>query len=333
RSYEMVISLLAVLKAGGVYVPIDPLYPYERINYIKSDANVRIMLTQHHIYESSNWQDSDILCVDSEWGQWENESANNLDISFSGSNLAYIIYTSGSTGRPKGAMNTHQGICNRLKWMQDAYHLDQSDRVLQKTSFSFDVSVWEFFWPLMTGATLVLAESDRHKDSSYLIKLIQEQQITTIHFVPSMLQAFVEEPELHHCTALRRVICSGEALPFDLKERCLKELPKVNLYNLYGPTEAAIDVTHFSCESGGRNKSVPIGQPIANHKIYILDEEMNIVPIGVRGEIYISGIGIARGYHHRPDLTAEKFIPNPIAENQGGRLYRTGDVGRYLQDG
>ncbi|WP_217563127.1 non-ribosomal peptide synthetase [Paenibacillus sp. GbtcB18] len=335
RSYEMVVSLLAVLKAGGAYVPIDPGYPRERIAYIQADSGASLTLTQRGIAERFGWQEPGLLRVDEAAGQWAAEAGHNLaDADTGGDGLAYIIYTSGSTGQPKGAMNTHRGVCNRLKWMQEKYQLSAADRVLQKTPFGFDVSVWEFFWPLMTGAALVLARPEGHKDSEYLAELIREKRITTLHFVPSMLQVFLEERGLAAGTGrLRQIFCSGEALPYELMERTRMKLSHVALHNLYGPTEAAIDVTYHPCEVSEVRRTVPIGRPIANMRMYILDDEMNVVPAGVKGELYIGGPGIARGYYRRPGLTAEKFVPNPYCSVPGERLYRTGDIGWYRSDG
>ncbi|HEY0602555.1 MAG TPA: amino acid adenylation domain-containing protein, partial [Herpetosiphonaceae bacterium] len=242
------------------------------------------------------------------------------------------IYTSGSTGQPKGAMNTHVAIVNRLLWMQDAFGLTVSDRVLQKTPFSFDVSVWEFFWPLLTGATLVVAKPGGHQDSAYLVDLIARERITTLHFVPSMLQVFLDEPQLERCHSLRRVICSGEALPLALQERFFTRL-QAELHNLYGPTEAAVDVTWWPCQPNSALHTVPIGRPIANTQIYILDQQLRPVPVGVPGELHIGGVQLARGYLHRPALTAEKFIPDPFSPTANARLYKTGDLARFLPDG
>jgi amino acid adenylation domain-containing protein len=253
-----------------------------------------------------------------------------------------VIYTSGSTGEPKGVMNVHQGICNRLLWMQDAYQLSQTDRVLQKTPYTFDVSLWEFFWPLLAGASLVVAQPQGHKDAAYLISLIAEEKISTLHFVPSMLQVFLEQQGLETCSSLRRVFCSGEALPFEFQQRFFARLG-CELHNLYGPTEASVDVTYWACQRESQRPVVPIGQPIANTHIYLLDQHLNPVPVGVLGELHIAGTGLARGYLERPALTAEKFIPNPFPpsvpppgrdERGGGaRLYKTGDLARYSPDG
>jgi non-ribosomal peptide synthetase component F len=225
-----------------------------------------------------------------------------------------------------GAMNTHRGIVNRLLWMQDVFHLDRSDAVLQKTPCTFDGSVWEFFWPLITGAHLVLAQPEGHFDSAYLAQLIQREQVTTIHFAPSMLEVFLDEPDLERqCHTLRRVICSGEALSRQLQERFFDRLG-CELHNLYGPAEAS--ATWWPCSGDDRRPFAPIGRPIANTEIYLLDGHRNLVPVGVPGELHIGGVGLARGYLNRPELTAEKFI-----ETQLGRLYRTGDLARRLADG
>ncbi|WP_147461739.1 AMP-binding protein, partial [Pseudomonas savastanoi] len=236
-----------------------------------------------------------------------------------------------STGKPKGAGNSHRALVNRLHWMQKAYALDGSDTVLQKTPFSFDVSVWEFFWPLLTGARLAVALPGDHRDPERLVQTIREHQVTTLHFVPSMLQAFLTHPQVEGCNSLRRVVCSGEALPSELAGQVLKRLPQADLFNLYGPTEAAIDVTHWTCTKDDV-LSVPIGRPIDNLKTHILDDGLLPAAQGVSAELYLGGIGLARGYHNRAALTAERFVPDPFDE-QGGRLYRTGDLARYRDEG
>ncbi len=332
RSIEMVAGLLGILKAGGAYVPLDPAYPQERLSFMLEDASVPVLLTQQRLSESLPPSDAEVVIIDTLRDVIAEEDVENPDGSATEDNLAYMIYTSGSTGRPKGALNTHRGICNRLFWMQDAYQLTSADHVLQKTPFSFDVSVWEFFWPLLTGARLVLARPAGHQDSGYLVKLIAEQRITTLHFVPSMLQVFLEESGLESCASLKRVVCSGEALPFELQERFFASL-NAELHNLYGPTEAAVDVTFWECKRDSGLRTVPIGQPIANTQIYLLDRRLQPVPIGVAGELYIGGVGVARGYLNRPELTAERFIADPFSAKDGARLYKTGDLARYLPDG
>ncbi|MEM7758013.1 MAG: amino acid adenylation domain-containing protein [Cyanobacteria bacterium P01_A01_bin.40] len=329
RSVEMVIGLLGILKAGGAYVPLDPHYPQQRLSYMLRDSDVTVLLTQSLLLESLPEHQAQIVHLDTDWEVIAQRSQDNPEIGVGSENLAYVIYTSGSTGQPKGVMNTHQGICNRLLWMQETYQLNSRDRVLQKTPFSFDVSVWEFFWTLLTGARIVIALPGGHKDSNYLVDLIARQQITTIHFVPSMLQVFLQEPNLANCSCLKRVFCSGEALPWELTQRFFSQL-ECQLHNLYGPTEAAIDVTYWQCQPQEKLQIVPIGRPIANTQIYLLDQSLQPVPIGVAGELYIGGDGIARGYWNRPELTQEKFIPNPFVPSLSEKLYKTGDLARYL---
>ncbi|WP_308189135.1 non-ribosomal peptide synthetase/type I polyketide synthase [Nostoc mirabile] len=332
RSLEMVVGLLGILKAGGAYVPLDPTYPTERLHYMLEDSGVQVLLTQAQLVESLPKNNARVVCLDTSERAIALLSESNPISGVTPDNLAYVIYTSGSTGKPKGAMNTHQGVCNRLLWMQQTYQLTAADCVLQKTPFSFDVSVWEFFWPLLTGARLVVAKPGGHTDSAYLVNLTLEQQITTLHFVPSMLQVFLEEQGLERCSCLKRTFCSGEALPKKLLERFFARL-NCELHNLYGPTEAAIDVTFWQCQPESNLRTVPIGRPIANTQIYILDHYLQPVPVGVAGELYIGGDGVARGYLNRCDLTTEKFIPNLFSNEPSSRLYKTSDLARYLPDG
>ncbi len=319
RSFEMAIALLAIIKTGAAYVPLDPSYPEDRLSYMLADANVSATISEQSFNSSV-----------------EQLSTQNPQRTLHPQNSVYVIYTSGSTGQPKGVINTHQGLVNRLCWMQQTYSLKTGDRVLHKTPLSFDVSVWEIFWPLLNGATLVIAKPNGHKDSAYLADLIQAQNISVLHFVPSMLTAFLEAPEISNCRTLQHVICSGETLPVSLQEQFLQQFPTTALHNLYGPTEAAIDVTAWQCQPG--STSILIGRPIANTQIHLLDDDLNPVPIGVPGELYISGTGVARGYHNRPALTAEKFIPNSFIASKdttakGKYIYKTGDLARYRSDG
>ena len=316
RSIEMVVGIVGIVKAGGAYVPLDPSYPVERLAFMLEDAQVPVLLTQAHLVGQLPEGSARVICLDRDWQAISAESVENPVSAVTPENLAYVIYTSGSTGKPKGAMNTHKGICNRLLWMQEAYQLTDADRVLQKTPFSFDVSVWEFLWPLLTGARLIVAQPGGHQDSAYLVKLISEQKVTTLHFVPSMLQVFLEQPGVENCISLKRVICSGEALPSALQERFFARVG-AELHNLYGPTEAAVDVTFWACERESNRTTVPIGRPIANTQIYILDSHFQPVPIGVPGELCIGGVGLARGYLNRPELTAEKFICDPFSNQPG----------------
>jgi amino acid adenylation domain-containing protein/non-ribosomal peptide synthase protein (TIGR01720 family) len=332
RCLEMVVALFGILKAGGAYLPVDPAYPEERAAFMLRDSGARYVLcTRDSRHKTANF-DITSVPLDSEWSLITRQSRENPSRNSSPANLAYVIYTSGSTGMPKGAMLSHSGICNRLLWMQEAYGLSASDAVLQKTPFTFDVSVWEFFWPLITGARLVVAPPEKHRDSAYLTSLMQARGITTAHFVPSMLQLMLQEGRLHQCGTLKRVICSGEALPLELQERFFDAVPGVELHNLYGPTEASVDVTFWRCSRQMPYRTVPIGRPIANTQIYILDRNQRPVPAGVAGELHIGGINLARGYLAWPELTAEKFIPNPFGHG-GERLYRTGDLARWMPEG
>ncbi|POA48980.1 non-ribosomal peptide synthetase [Pseudomonas sp. MPR-ANC1] len=332
RSLDMVVGLLAILKAGGGYVPLDPAYPLERLAYMLHDSAPVAVLVQGSTRALLG--EVDVPMIDLDQPHWQAQPMDNLPGAGSTpQHTAYVIYTSGSTGQPKGVVNEHAGVVNRLLWMQDAYPLTAADTVLQKTPFSFDVSVWEFFWPLMTGARLVMAQPGGHKDPQYLAKVIEAENITTLHFVPSMLDVFLANSDTERSRGLRRVMCSGEALPGSLVRRFKLQLPGSELHNLYGPTEAAVDVTAWNCAGPIEQTpdNTPIGKPIANTLMYILDAQQQPVPQGVIGELYIGGVQVARGYLNRPQLNAERFLDDPFRPD--GRMYRTGDVARYLPDG
>ncbi len=334
RSAEMVVGLLAVLKAGAAYVPFDPGYPAERLRFMLDDARVGVLLTQSHLAAALPPHAARVVLLDAPFSGAAAAPAVGAAWAHADS-PAYAIYTSGSTGRPKGAVVTHRGIVNRLLWMQQEYGLAADDRVLQKTPYSFDVSVWEFFWPLIAGARLVMAPPGAHQDPAWLARIVQAQGITTLHFVPSMLQAFLAlagEDLAAVCRTVRRVMASGEALPAELAERALARLG-APLHNLYGPTEASVDVSFHACQSDGGRRPVPIGRPIANLSLYVVDRHGDAVPPGVPGELLIGGVGLARGYLNRPELTAARFVPHPWDERGGGRLYRTGDLARFRPDG
>ncbi len=332
RSPELVAALLAVLKAGGAYLPLDPEYPRERLALMMEDSQVPVLLAQERLLDRLPPHRGRLVPLDAAAAEAIDAPPRRVG----GANLAYVLYTSGSTGRPKGVMVPHLGIRNRLLWMQEAYELTAADRVVQKTPFSFDVSVWEFFWPLLCGARLVVARPGGHRDSSYLAELIQATGATVVHFVPSMLRAFVDEPRAARCGSLRLIVCSGEALPSDLRDRALALFPNAELHNLYGPTEAAVDVTAWACDRTSDLSVVPIGRPIANTAVYVLDPDCGPQPVGVPGELCLGGVQLARGYLARPDLTAERFAPDPFdlaGQGPGARLYRTGDLVRWLPDG
>ena len=330
RSPDMIVALLAVLKAGGVYLPIDPGWPGDRQHFVLEDAQASIVLTQHNYAAPLADFAGTVFCLDSQWSFLEGEAETDLaDAAGSPDDLAYIIYTSGSTGKPKGCMIPHKAICNRLLWMQQEYRLTEQDNVLQKTPYTFDVSVWELFWPLIAGACLVVAKPGGHKSPPYLIETICKQQVTVCHFVPSMLRYFIRHSGVGQCRSLRDVFTSGEALSYDLLLEFRSAL-NCRLHNLYGPTEAAVDVTYWACEERVDGK-VPIGRPISNICVRVLSEVLEELPFGEEGELFIGGVGLAKGYLNRPELTAEKFIDDPF--RPGGKLYRTGDRAAYLPDG
>ncbi|MFF7246967.1 amino acid adenylation domain-containing protein [Embleya sp. NPDC008237] len=329
RSPELVAALLGVLRAGAGYTPLDPQYPAERLAFMLADSGARVLLTGRDLPVPADCAARVLYLED--LASWPDPAPGALSDAAPGpDDVAYLIYTSGSTGRPKGVPNTHRGIVNRITWMQDAYRLTGADTVLQKTPASFDVSVWEFFWPLTTGARLVLARPGGHKDAGYLRDVIAEQGVTLAHFVPAMLTMFLAEEDVEHCTTLRRVVCSGEELTPDAARAFRERLPHCALANLYGPTEAAVDVTAWECE--GPLAAVPIGAPIHNTRVYVLDDAMRPAPLGTPGELYLGGVQVALGYHRRPGLTGERFVPDPFGP-PGARLYRTGDLARWRPDG
>jgi amino acid adenylation domain-containing protein len=334
RGIEMVVALVAIVKAGAAYVPLDPEYPHERLAAMFGDSGVDVVLTQRRFEPNDLFAGLGILYLDDPfWLETDERDDLCVPAACAPDSAAYMIYTSGSTGKPKGVVNIHRGLVNRLLWMQDTFQLGAGDRVLQKTPYSFDVSVWEFFWPLITGACLVVARPGGHRENDYLVRTIVNEAITTIHFVPSMLSLFLTANDLDGITTLRQVMSSGEALPLDLTRRFFAKLPAAKLHNLYGPTEAAIDVTHWECTPASTRNVVPIGRAIANIKLHVLDEAMAQVPDGETGELHIGGVGLARGYWKRPELTAERFVKDPFSPDPGARLYKTGDLARVLPDG
>ncbi|GEB34858.1 non-ribosomal peptide synthase/polyketide synthase [Brevibacillus parabrevis] len=327
RSPGMVVGMLAVLKAGGAYTPIDPSYPPERIQYMLSDSQAPILLTQRHLQELAAYQ-GEIIDVDEE--AIYTGADTNLDNVTGKDDLAYVIYTSGSTGNPKGVMISHQAICNHMLWMRETFPLTTEDAVLQKTPFSFDASVWEFYLPLITGGQLVLAKPDGHRDIAYMTRLIRDEKITTLQMVPSLLDLVMTDPGWSACTSLQRVFCGGEALTPALVSR-FYETQQAQLINLYGPTETTIDATYWPCPRQQEYSAIPIGKPIDNVRLYVVNASNQLQPVGVAGELCIAGDGLARGYWQREELTKASFVDNPF--EPGGTMYRTGDMVRYLPDG
>ncbi|MGW3962970.1 amino acid adenylation domain-containing protein [Amycolatopsis sp. NPDC005003] len=329
RGPHLVTALLAALLAGRPYVPLDPELPPRRLHRMIADAGVTTLLTHGEHAEITDGFAGDLVPVPDPAPT--STTGNPVEVTICPGDLAYVIFTSGSTGTPKGAENQHDGVVNRLSWMQSEFGLTADDVVLQKTPMSFDVSVWEFFWPLLSGARMVLAAPGGHRDPLYLVDLMARERITTVHFVPSMLRFFLDAVTPGALPHLRRILCSGEALPGDLRDRCRELLPHVALSNLYGPTEAAVDVTVWHCRPDETGPAVPIGRPISNVRTYVLDEELRLLPPGAAGELYLGGVQVGRGYRGRPGLTADRFVPDPFVS--GRRMYRTGDRARRRPDG
>jgi amino acid adenylation domain-containing protein len=338
RSHRLSVALLAILKAGGCYVPFDPEFPEERLAFMATDTAIRFLVTDESNTAGQAIPVENRIFIGNHTA-WAGQPCGNPLLAADGERCFNIIYTSGSTGKPKGVMVPHRGIINRLRWMQHEYPIGQGDRVLQKTPYSFDVSVWELFWPLMEGATLVYAKPGGHKDPAYLRDLIIGGGITTLHFVPSMLGIFLMTEGVSHCGSLRQVFCSGEALQLEHSRAFYRQLPHARLHNLYGPTEASVDVSYYPCVAEEPHRSVPIGKPIHNTQLHILDRAFHIVPVGVAGELFIGGEGLALGYLNRDELSRSSFIHNPLwdaanpACHPSRKLYRTGDVARYFSDG
>ncbi|ETT73269.1 linear gramicidin synthetase subunit D [Paenibacillus sp. FSL R7-277] len=330
RSIEMMVAVYGILKAGAAYIPIDPTYPRDRVDYMLQDSEVKLVLyCMDEIDALAGIRKVDLR--DKEL--FLPMSTDNPGVKVEGTQAAYMIYTSGSTGKPKGTINIHSGIRNRIVWGQKEFGMQPGDRQVQKTPFSFDVSCSEIFWALTIGACLVIAKPEGHKDVEYLAQLIRDEQITIAHFVPSILKLFLEHPGAKQAgSSLRKVFCSGEALPYRLKEQFFQTFD-AGLYNLYGPTEASVEVSYYDCSEQLDKEIVPIGKPISNVQLYVLDEYMNPVPYNVSGELFIAGVNLARGYYKRDDLTAEKFISNPFSKYVGARMYRTGDIVKLLPDG
>jgi amino acid adenylation domain-containing protein len=335
RSADMIVALLGVLKAGGAYVPLDVSYPNERVAYVLQDCKARVVLTQEQSRSRVDVGDCHVVALDSDWGQIEAESSSNPRMPLTAANAAYVIYTSGSTGKPKGVVGLHGATRNRLEWMYQRYPFAADEVCCQKTSLSFVDSIWEIFGPLLHGVPLFIVPDDVVKDVSRFIEALNEARVTRLVLVPSLLRAMLETGDAlgARLPRLKSWTCSGEALPSGLVKSFQEQLPDAALLNLYGSSEVAADVTYYDVQSSEPDDSIPLGRPIANTEIYILDRNLRPVPTGVIGDIYAGGDGLARGYFERPELTAEKFIPHPFASEPGPRLYNTGDLGRLRRDG
>lgn len=338
RSLEMIVAMLGILKANGAYLPLDCELPQARLQYMCEDAQMKHLLIQSHlanVFEISDHILVTALDISKMASQFANCADSNLPehIKELDSNLIYTIYTSGSTGLPKGVMVEHNGVVNRLDWMCKHFPLAVEDKVLHKTPFSFDVSVWEIFWPLISGASLVIAKPGGHKEPNYLSELITSEKINALHFVPSMLNVYLSVPNTQFPPCVRYVFCSGEALDISDVKTLQSQAPHVALHNFYGPTEASIEVSHFDCSTLGNADCVPIGKPIQNVKLYILDTDMNCCPLGGVGELYIGGVAVARDYLNGESFTEQVFMADPFANNPSARMYKSGDLVRYSPEG
>ncbi|MFN0165015.1 MAG: non-ribosomal peptide synthetase [Bryobacteraceae bacterium] len=346
RSLELVVALLGTLKVGGAYVPLDPAYPSERLAYMLSDSQARVLVTQSYLRTRLAAYEGEVIYLDPGWYEPAAETDENPVSAVGAGHLAYVIYTSGSTGRPKGVMIPHRAITNHMCWMQEAFPLTPADRVLQRTPISFDASVWEFYAPLLAGACLVLAPPGVHLDTTLLARVIVKHGITRLQLVPSLFRILLEQEEFPICKSLRHIFCGGEALPTELGRR-LGSILDAELHNLYGPTEACIDSVYATYRDSDSGEFVPIGRPVSNLRAYVFDRNQRLAPPGVPGELYLGGTGLARGYLNNPELTAERFVANPLpfdvevdpsGNGAGGcntrdLLYRTGDLVRYRDDG
>ncbi|MGW6858554.1 amino acid adenylation domain-containing protein [Streptomyces xanthophaeus] len=337
RSVDYVVAALAIVKTGAAYLPVDTGYPVERITQVLSDAAASHVVTTGALTGAVQ-VDAPLLVLDeaateARLAQADPAAPTDADrrAPLTPDSPAYVLYTSGSTGRPKGVVVAHRAITNRLHHMQHQIPLGPDDRLLQKTPAGFDVTVREVFWPLLAGASIVVADPDGHRDPAYLAETIVAEGITVAHFVPSGLKVFLQEPDAARCVSLRRVVCGGEALPAELQAWFASVL-EADLFNVYGPTEAAVDVTSMLCPRNPEPGPVLIGRPVWNTRLYVLDEQRRQLPPGATGELYLAGVQLAEGYLGRPELTAERFVDDPYGE-PGARMYRSGDAARWREDG
>ncbi|MBI1890864.1 MAG: non-ribosomal peptide synthase/polyketide synthase [Burkholderiales bacterium] len=330
RSIDMVVGMIAVLKAGAAYVPLDPTYPHDRLNYMLEQSKAAVLITRPELIPIFAGQDVTSVMIDqADAHALDKYPATAPAVEAAKEDYAYVIYTSGSTGKPKGVPISHAAICNQMGWVLNLFPMNASDRMLHKTPFSFDASVWEIWAPLISGAQLVLASPEGHKDVQYLVETIIQEKITVIQLVPALFRAMLTVPEINKITTLRRIFLGGEALPVDLAKQAMRIGGRA--INLYGPTECSINASYYDAAAlpEGAQGYVPIGKPVSNLQFYVLDANLCPVPVGVAGELYIAGAGLSDGYLHRPELTEERFIDNPFNTWDSPKLYKTGDLVRW----
>ncbi|HYE13093.1 MAG TPA: amino acid adenylation domain-containing protein [Pyrinomonadaceae bacterium] len=333
RSAGTIAALLGVLKAGGAYVPLSTSSPPQWVAFMLEDIGVPVLLTERELADRLPSTYARVVILEELAATAGAEGRESPEPCVWPDNLAYVIYTSGSTGTPKGVGVPHRAVCNQALWSRETFSLGEGDAVLQTAPLSSDVSVWEVFAALTSGARLVLAPRGAEQDPGRLVEVVREQGVTTMYVAPPLLRAMLEAGGLERCRGLRRVLCGGDVLSPELSQRFFSSLPEAELYNVYGPAETTVHATFWRCERGSARRSVPIGRPIANAQTYVLDRRTRVQPVGLKGELYIGGAGLARGYLGRPDLTAEMFVPDPFSAEPGARLYRSGDMARWLPEG
>ncbi|WP_034045174.1 non-ribosomal peptide synthetase [Wocania ichthyoenteri] len=332
RSLEMMFCIYGIIKSGAAYLPVATDIPSERLKFIINDAKAKILFYNHDSIDGDVLKSIDCFYYETIKEQIDLLDSTSNNIKILPDDLAYVIYTSGSTGKPKGVLCHHEGICNRLNWMNSKYPISIDDTFIQKTPITFDVSLWELFWPTQEGATLVIESPEGHKNPDKLIETIKNYRVTNIHFVPSMLNVFIQTNEIENCNSLNRIFCSGEVLSVPIVEKTYNKLD-VEIYNLYGPTEASVDVTSWYCKKEDLFDGILIGKPVANTQLHILDKNLNQLPIGLKGELYIAGKQVAKGYLNRERLTNERFVKNIFSDAPNAKMYKTGDLARYRADG
>ncbi|MCL9779890.1 amino acid adenylation domain-containing protein [Vibrio sp. S4M6] len=329
RGVNLVAALLGTLKAGACYLPLDPYYPQERLCYMVKHSQAELVITDNP--SEVNWLP--ISCRYLDIGQIDFLAATGpIEIEISDDALCYVMYTSGSTGQPKGVMVCHRTVVNYIQWMKNEFHLTREDCVLNQTTFSFDISVWEMFWPIFVGASCALISEDEKYDPGLLAEFIRIHYVTVAQFVPTALRTFVDAGELGSCSSLKHIFSGGEALPQSLVDDVSVQYTG-HLHNLYGPTEATIFACHWYCQPKASEKVVPIGRPIPHAKAYVLDDNLDRVPVGERGELYLAGDILAKGYLKQSYLTAQRFVDDPFSRGNGHKMYRTGDIASVRSDG
>lgn len=328
-SLDLCVGILAIHKAGAGYAPLDPFFPEERLSYLFGDLNCSVVLCQAAHLDRLPSGSRTLLLDEPE--QWATRPSDRPTPAVGPDNLAYVMYTSGSTGRPKGVLIEHRGAVNFLWWMRQRFDLGPGEAALQWTAYSFDAAVWELFWPLVVGGRAVIAPAKIHLDLARFIDLITDNEVVTLHFVPAMLQTFLSSTQVSRCRSLRHVFVSGEPVPVSLMDR-FHEFLSADLINLYGVTEVSIDSTYYVCERDADFAFVRSGVPLSNTQTHVLDESLRPLPFGARGEVFIGGDSVTRGYLGRRELTADRFVPDPFGP-PGSRMYRTGDVAQLLPDG